>query len=205
MEESAETVTFGNSTQTYSFNFRKIIVDVGCGDSDIVKKFYPNSTVTKVDKKLGHDVLEDGIPDGEWDVIFANHIIEHLDDTDKFLEHCSKAMSSNTVLDIGTPNLCAWFNRILFLFGYLPHSYEVSYRKGYGRAFNWNNEEMGGHLRVFSVPALLQMLKDHGFKIVSVVGEESYYPCNIIIRLVDKFMTKLSPSLASSFRVKCTL
>ena len=205
MEEFVKTVTCGNHTQTYTSNFKKNIVDVGCGNSNIVHQFYPNSKVTSIDKKSGWNVLTNGIPAGKWDIIFANHVIEHLDDPDTFLEHCKKAMKSHTVLDIGTPNLCAWFNRILFLFGYLPHSYEVSYRKCYGRAFDWNDELTGGHIRVFSIPALVQLLIEHDFKIRSVEGEESYYPSNPIIKLIDKLLTKLSPTLASSFRVKCTI
>ena len=64
---------------------------------------------------------------------------------------------------------------------------------------------MGGHVRVFNVSALVQMLKDHGLKVTSATGEASLYKTNWIIKTIDRFMTKLSPTLASSFRVKCTL
>lgn len=192
-----------DSTKTCSSDFN--VLDVGCGDSDIVHKFYSPTKLRKVDKKRGWDVMVKGLPKGKWDVVFANHVIEHVTDPDKFLEYCKEVMNPYTVLDIGTPNLCAWFNRILFLFGYLPHSYEVSYVKGFGRAFNWNDEEMGGHVRVFSVPALIQMLKFHNFKIVSVVGERSLYKTNWLVGFIDKVATMLSPELASSFRIKCTL
>lgn len=190
----------GNNTRK-SFK----VLDVGYGGTNRVFDFYPDCKPIQIDKKLGWDVMKNGLPDGQYDVIFANHFIEHIDDPDLFLDECKKIMSRHTVLDIGTPNLCAWFNRVLFLFGYLPHSYEVSYRKGYGRAFNWNDEIMGGHIRVFSVQALVQMLTSHGFRIISVVGEKSNYPCNFIINNIDKFLTWLNPSLASSFRIKCTL
>ena len=204
--EFVQPAPYRSNTPIYSFDFRNVfkVLDVGCGDSDRVLDFYPYAEVTKIDKKTGWDVLEQGLPSGEWDVIFANHIIEHLDDPDKFLESCKKVMKPYTVLDIGTPNLCAWFNRVLFLFGYLPHSYEVSYRKGYGRAFNWNFEEMGGHVRVFNVPALIQMISTHGFKMTYLKGEASFYPCNPLIRLADNILT-INPNLASSFRLKCTL
>jgi len=182
------------------------VLDVGDGGTDRVYDFYHYAThIKRVDKKSDWNILEKGLPEGVWDVIFANHFIEHIDDPDFFLDECKKVMRSETILDIGTPNLCAWFNRILFLFGYLPHSYEVSYRKGYGRAFNWNEEEMGGHIRVFSVPALVQMLKDHGFKIISVKGEASLYKSYPVVNFIDRLLTRLSPTLASSFRVKCTL
>lgn len=184
------------------------ILDVGAPDKKRAKELYPDAAhIRSLDLINGWNVMTMGFPreSFRYDVILANHFIEHVDDPDKFLEMCKENMTENTILDIGTPNLCAWFNRILFLFGYLPHSYEVSYRKGYGRAFNWNNEPMGGHLRVFSVPSLIQMLKYHEFRIISIKGEESFYPAYPIIKFIDRLFTRLSPSLASSFRVKCML
>ena len=205
MREFARSAMFGRNIQMSSLNGkRQKVLDVGSGTSRRVYDFYPDADVTGLDKTSGWDIMELGLPIGNWDVIFANHVIEHLDDPDFFLDEAKAIMNEKTVLDIGTPNLCAWFNRILFLFGYLPHSYEVSYRKCYGRAFNWNQEETGGHVRVFSVPALIQMLYDHQFKIRSVIGEASFYPCALPITLFDRFISHV-PSFASSFRILCTL
>lgn len=206
MAESVRTAMSGKLSPQFFNGLEFKVLDVGGGHTNRALELYPEDCeILTIDKKFGWDVLEQGLPDGQWDIILANHFIEHIVDPDYFLEECKRVMNESTVLDIGTPNLCAWFNRILFLFGYLPHSYEVSFRKGYGRAFNWNNEVMGGHVRVFNVPSLVNMLRDHGFKILSVVGEESFYPCNPLIKLTDKLLTQLSPTLASSFRVKCTL
>lgn len=181
------------------------ILDVGGGHESRAKQFYPLHSITTIDLENGYDVMKQGLPKGNWDIIFANHFIEHVADPDYFLDECHKIMNKNTILEIGTPNLCAWFNRILFLFGYLPHSYEVSYRHAVGRAFNWNEEEVGGHLRVFSIPALCQLLKLRGFKVLSITGEASTYPANPAIMMVDKVLTRLSPEFASAFRVKCRL
>ena len=139
---------------------------------------------------------------GEWDVVFVNHLIEHLIDPDDLLEKCREVMNKETVLEISTPNLVAWFNRIFFLVGYLPHSYEVSYKHMVGRAFNWNREVVGGHVRIFSPLALIQLLRKHGFRILSVKGDCSTFNCNIFIRLLDELLTK-NPNLASAFRIRC--
>lgn len=182
------------------------VLDVGGKDGRRAREeFYPGSEVTVVDLETGWDVMEDGLPRGDWDVILANHSIEHFSNPDLFLEECRNVMGPNTVLDIGTPNLAAWFNRVLFLFGYVPHSVELSTKYNVGKAFNWNDEELGGHIYVYTVAALTDLLRRHGFRITSVVGECSTYPSNRIINCLDRFLTFCSPSLASAFRVKCTL
>jgi len=202
------TVTFGENTLTFFSNDKKYlnVLDVGGGNGLRARyEFYPNSEVTVADLKYGWDVMKHGLPKGNWDVILANHSIEHFSDPDKFLDECKKVMNEKTILDIGTPNLAAWFNRILFLFGYVPHSVELSTRYNVGKAFGWNSEELGGHIYVYTVPALTQLLKKHGFKIKSVAGERSTYPCQPLIKLTDRILTKLNVNMASAFRIKCTL
>ena len=182
------------------------VLDIGGNDGKRAREeFYPSSDVTLIDLKHGWNVLDLGLPKGDWDVLLANHFIEHICYPDYFLEECMKVMKPGTILDIGTPNLCAWFNRILFLFGYIPHSVELSKRFNVGKAFSWNNEELGGHIYVYTPRALADLLTKHGFKVFSITGEKSTYQCNFIIRLIDYLMTKLSPSLASAFRIKCTI
>jgi len=181
------------------------VLDIGGNDGKRAQEFYPDSDVTLIDIKKGWDVMKWGIPKGNWNVLLANHFIEHIPDPDYFLTECAKVMNQGTILDIGTPNLCAWFNRLTFLFGYVAHSVELSKRYNVGKPFGWNKEELGGHIYVYSVPALKQLLEKHGFNIISVTAEASTYPCNIVIRWIDKLMTWISPSLASAFRIKCTL
>ena len=182
------------------------VLDVGGNDGVRAKEeFYPDSDVTVLDLKNGWDVMKFGLPFGDWDILLANHFIEHISDPDYFLEECKRAMNSRTILDIGTPNLAAWFNRLLFLAGYVPHSVELSKKFNVGKPFDWGKEQLGGHIYVYTVPALIQLLKAHGFKILSVAGEPSTFPCQLFHHLVDGIITKLSPTLASAFRVKCTL
>lgn len=179
------------------------VLDVGGNDGKRAREFYPDSNVTVLDLKYQYDVMKLGLPDGNWDVILANHFIEHVSDPDYFLDECRRVMDCDTVLNIGTPNLTAWFNRILFLFGYVPHSVELSKRHNIGKPFSWNCEELGGHVYVYTVPALTQLLQYHGFFIHEITGEASTYPCNFLIKGIDQTMTKISPCFASAFRIKC--
>lgn len=206
MKEFVKIATSGNPTLTSSSTSKRIkVLDVGGNDGKVAKEHYPDSDVTTLDLKTGWDVMKFGLPFGDYNVILANHSIEHFSDPDYFLDECKKVMNKETLLNIGTPNLTAWFNRIFFLFGYVPHSVELSKRHNVGKPFNWNKEELGGHIYVYTVPALLQLLKHHGFKIKSVVGEASTYPASGVVKWIDRGLTSLSPTLASAFRVKCTI
>lgn len=204
MKESAKNAMFGSSIPTSSSSSKRVL-DVGGNDGKRSRKHFPDASITVLDLKNGWDVMRMGLPYGDWEIVFMNHVIEHVSDPDLLLDECYKVMSKDSVLEIGTPNLAAWFNRILFLFGYVPHSVELSKRYGLGKAFNWNDEELGGHIYVYTVPAIVKLLKIHGFRNIQVVGEASTYPCNPIIRFLDKVLTKLSPTLASAVRIRCTL
>lgn len=179
------------------------VLDIGGGDGVRASELYPAFDVKVFDLKNGNDVMFDPLPKGYWNVILLNHVIEHVINPDLLLEKCRDLMDENTILDIGTPNLCAWFNRALFLAGYVPHSMELSTRFNVGKPFDWGMEPLGGHIRVFTVDALIELLKCHGFRILSLEGEYSNFPCNFLIRFIDRTFTKISPRLASMFRVKC--
>ena len=177
-----------------------LILDVGGNNGLRSRKAYPEASIKVLDKLDGFDVEKNELPSGNWDVILCNHIIEHLGDVDDFLEKITRVINRG-VLEISTPNMCAWFNRLLFLFGYLPHSYEVSRLYNVGKAFGWNSERLGGHIRLFTPLALTQLLKQHGFKILSVKGERNTeYPACGLIKILDKVLT-INPNLSSSFRI----
>ena len=195
--ESAKTATSGKSIQK-SFK----ILDVGGFDGKRCRDHYPDDEIEVVDIKNGWDVMTYGLPYGPWKVIFANHFIEHVTDPDYFLDECRRVMTKDTILEIGTPNLNSWYNRIFFLFGYLPQSYEISYKKIYGRAIK-DGTSPGGHVRVMNIPSLLHLLHDHKFSVVSVEGETSNRTG--LISLLDKLITSFNPNLSSAFRIKCTI
>lgn len=180
------------------------VLDIGGGDGMRARAAFPGAEVVCIDKREGWDVRYRGLPPGPWDVLYAHHVVEHLEDVDAFLDECQRVMGAHTVLNVGMPNLAAWFNRLFFLFGYVPHSMELSTRYNVGKPFGWNMEELGGHLRVFTVPAFCQLLTHHGFTVEKVVGEASNFPCPAPVRWVDAVLTKLSPGLASAFRVYAT-
>lgn len=187
------------------------ILDLGGNDGIRSRTAYPKADILVLDKKTGFDITTIPLPQGNWDIVLANHIIEHLMDIDDFLDKCYEVMNEDTVLEISTPNLAAWFNRLLFMLGYLPHSYELSFKHNVGKIDQWGDERLGGHLRIFTPTALMQLLEKHGFKILNIKGEHTLYEememvgsqsPNIYIKALDIMLT-LNPNLASAFRIKC--
>lgn len=146
------------------------LLDVGTVTETNGRKHYPNAHVTMIDVQTGWDIMEKGLPNGPWDVIFASHIIEHLTDPDYFLEECHRVMSPSTLLHLKTPNLAAWFNRLCLALGYLPHFCEVSTRHDLGKLRLGPPERPGGHLKVFTAGALVELLEVSGFRVERLIG-----------------------------------
>lgn len=145
------------------------ILDVGCGRGLIGAllsaygyKLYGIDIV----EELGRIVLERGysgyivhniengvpFPDESFDGVLALDIIEHIWDTDKFLDEIHRVLRPAGLLVITTPNLCFLGNLFLILLGYqLP---SVEFRKSH---------EDAGHVNYYSPHALRLQLLQHGF------------------------------------------
>lgn len=180
------------------FKYEDRVLDAGCGSGEFgvaVKKSF-NTKVYGIDinkeaiKKSSKNGLIARIADVEkkwpyknefFDSVLFIQMIEHLVNPDFFLTESKRVLKKNGLLIITTPNLAAWFNRIILLFGYQPFFTEVStVDKTLGLSFTRNltpNRKPLGHLRVFTLRALIELLEMHGFEIVKVKGSTvSYLP-----------------------------
>ncbi|MCX6800737.1 MAG: methyltransferase domain-containing protein [Candidatus Diapherotrites archaeon] len=149
------------------------ILDVGGTtiSANAIKEIFPNAkiTIANINKKdLGHgkefertlvDCNSLGKINKKFDIIFANDLIEHLEDPDKFVEEAGKVCKNTLV--ITTPNLAAWYNRIFLLLGFDLANYSSSRV----RAGNLLLAEIGapGHKSVFTNRSLKRLLERHGF------------------------------------------
>ena len=178
------------------------ILDLGCGDGavfaflknrllknniDIAKIKYTgvdvfNGYESSV-KKLGGVFVKKSIFDlkeifkkSSFDVIIASEIIEHVVDTDKFVNIIKWVLKPSGYLFITTPNLSSWHSRLLLLFGYQPLPTEVSnirsgFGKGiFGKMYSGGNNQAIHHVRIFTQKALIEFLTYHGLEIKSVSG-----------------------------------
>ena len=104
---------------------------------------------------------------------------------------------------ISTPNLASWFNRVIFLFGYQPFFTEISNEDKtlglkFTQAFTKNRAPLG-HIRVFTLKGLIDLLEYHGFVIMNKYGGKIEYLPRFM-KPFDKFFSNF-PYLASDLFV----
>lgn len=109
-----------------------------------------------------------------FDVIVASEIIEHVVETDKFINILGNLLKGDGYIYLTTPNLASWHGRLMLLFGFQPLATEVSsVRAEFGKGNILSKYYHGDaiiHVRVFTLKALLDFLKYHGFIIEKVWG-----------------------------------
>ena len=137
-------------------------------------------------------------PSSFFDVIIAGEVIEHVYNTDNFLEEIYRTLKPKGYLIISTPNLASWWDRIYLLFGLQPHSTEVSSKsRVFGREIIYKihhteNEEVPGHLRVFTKEALKSMLRYYKFKIVKDI------PTHVHNFAINRWITRFLPPFSQN-------
>lgn len=134
-----------------------------------------------------------GLPlaSGSVDVVLMSELIEHLVDTDAALAEAGRVLVPGGTLLLSTPNLAAWYNRVLLALGVQPLFTEVSLRGIYGRP----GREVVGHLRIFTRRALVELLSATGFVDVVVTGAP-YHDVPRPLRPLDRLFCR-TPSLSS--------
>ena len=135
------------------------------------------------------DLNRDRFPfdDGQFDLIFAGEVIEHLVDTDGFLDEIYRCCKPGGNLLLTTPNLASFENRVRLLLGMYP------------KWLNYNLTE-SGHVRGYTPRALKRQLAGHGFRVLRHLGNwVPFIPQHFIddIKLPTLAITgDLLPSLA---------
>lgn len=211
---------FISQVQAYLRSGQKVL-DVGCGTGATavaLHRFYPASQVFGLDlsplavalaKKNGVVAKKGDVeqpwpfPNGHFDVVFGLQIIEHLLNPDHFLQQAKRILKPGGMVMLATPNLAAWFNRLLLLLGFQPFFLEASTKdKTVGLSFTRRltpHRNPVGHVRVFTLPALCDLLRLHSFTILSTTGiRVDYLP--VFLEPANAFFS-LIPSLATEFTV----
>lgn len=195
----------------------KKLLDVGCGVGFFMNEIAKSGSKIKlygVDyseynikqaKKLPFEFkrcnIEEGIPydNGFFDVIYAAELIEHLVNPDYFLSECSRLLKKGGVIMVTTPNLSAWYNRLLLLFGIQPLFYETSTvdpKVGGGPIRRLKQGTIPvGHIRIFTIRAMIDLLESQGFVVETVKGAH-FAALPKSVRWIDDIV-KHYPRLAS--------
>jgi 2-polyprenyl-3-methyl-5-hydroxy-6-metoxy-1,4-benzoquinol methylase len=198
------------------------ILDVGCGNGSFLQELdkslarnyhyhgvdyseYKVKKASSLPYEFRRCNLEEGIPyeDETFDVVYSGEVIEHLYNPDYMLEECYRVLKPNGLLIISTPNLQAWYNRVLFFVGIQPLFYEVSTKSSYigaGPLRRIKKQTVPvGHLRVFNRRGLLDLIENEGFEVISITGA-MFQSLPKSVQLVDNIFNAI-PSLASNLVV----
>lgn len=206
--------------------FQGRILDAGCGDGTMLtnlKKHHPSIRMygTDISKEGCRLARERGIiakisdlnhkipfKNNFFDFIIAHEVIEHLTDPDEFLEECNRTLKKGGYLVVTTPNLTAWYHRILFLFGLYPLFSELSTRErkvGIGiLKYVIKSNQPVGHIRIFTAAALKDLIKLYGFSIKKVKGAPIPFNFPKIIGWIYDtfdFIFSFFPSLSSNILI----
>jgi len=203
------------------------IIDFGCGDGRAAVKMFDilASHNVKIDKlfavdidpglkssekieviksDLNHPVLQ--LPDNSFQIIYSLETIEHLINPGLFVKEANRILVKNGIFAITTPNILAWYNRVLFLLGSLPIHYEVTETRNYGRLVA-NDGDTVGHVRVFSPRAAKELLVANGFHVLKIKGLRFIIDKGNVRKgrgnFVDSFFAHF-PSFSSMFSVIAT-
>jgi len=187
---------------------QKNVLDIGCYDGTIGSAIARNGNkVSGIDfskeavalaMKKGidayqADIEEDAMPFQEhsFDVVVFAEIIEHVFDTDAFLEKIKKYLIKDGQIVLTTPNLATFGRRLMLLLGRNP-LIEVSCHDG-----------AAGHIRYFVKESLCALLKAHGFEVEVFTSDVINFSNsgNIFLR----WPVRIFPTLGKSLIVRARL
>lgn len=208
-----------HSLEGYSF---KKVLDAGCGDGeigkllkeqfgidvygiDISRRGVALANEKGVRAKIADMSVKIPFADNMFDLVISSATIEHVISPDRFLKEMRRILRPGGILLVSTPNLSFWLNRILFFVGLYPLFLEASteLKVGYGRCSKFfSSKQLVGHIHVFNLPALIELLRYQKFSIEHVWGNTVDFVTprskmlTWIYRVIDKAMSHI-PSLSS--------
>lgn len=161
------------------------ILDIGCGEGEFLRSL-PISSFNKI----GIDMHKPGSTSDfkfllgklelvkfkeHFDIITANHVVEHLDDGQKFFKRASALLKPNGLMCISTPNKGSF---------------------GYWFAKNkWYHFDYPHHNHLYDAKSLESSLRSSGFSIVKIFGEFPGFPFDFLhtLKNIGPFYLFLAP------------
>ena len=176
------------------------ILDVGCGTGlnasflremghEVIGVDLSPVAIAKI-KNLGFEGyvcdLQKQTPkaSGTFDLIYVSEVIEHVEDTETFLNNLLKSLRPDGQLLLSTPNSSFWPYRVLAMLGH-----------------TLSDVQHPGHIRFFSKKSLSQAIESAGFSQLHISARHIYF---VLPDGIGKYIPKLLLLLGfkKEFRVK---
>lgn len=112
------------------------------------------------------------VPDNSFDFVCCNQVLEHIFETEKLVREFRRVITPTGVCVISVPNIAAWINRLLFLFGSQPLGSELGTESiSYGFYPRFMQKKLdafkpSGHIRDFTPRGLSDLGLHCGFETV---------------------------------------
>lgn len=186
----------------------KNILDIGCYDGTFLSliknrnnNFYgidASDYAIKEAKKRGIKVKKFFWDDKKnyhlkkifFDLVVAGEFIEHIYDTDFFLEEVSRVLKKDGFFLISTPNVASLGRRLMLFFGENP-ILETSP----------NESTSSGHIRYFTFNVLESLLKKFNFKIL--IKRSDVVNFSLRGKLKSRILAKIFPQIGQSIIYVC--
>lgn len=200
-----------------------VLLDIGCYDG---RKTAAIRDFLGAAETVGMDFLEDrlaearllgmrtiladlnagplDLPSASFDVIVCSEVIEHVFSPDDLFDEIARLLQPGGWAVLTTPNLASWKNRIALSLGWQPFLSEISTRSRYGNPLV-SPGRPSGHIRLFTLRALLEMARAHGLRPTLVRGAALRSPQKNLIGLLSRAADSLIggfPSLADRLLVR---
>jgi SAM-dependent methyltransferase len=141
--------------------------------------------------------IDSGIPfnDSCFDLIVSNQVIEHVMETDNFFREIYRLLKPEGYAIINCPNITSFHNLGLMILGMQPlsfHSSDIQVGNPL-RGTKIGNLSSGlRHVKIFTVDALKDLARFHGFKVEYTWGYGHYYIPTILSNFLSKITSKYS-------------
>lgn len=181
----------------------KRVLDLGCWDGSIAKQIQAQDNqvfgmensrpAAELARQKGITVFEGDIQAGwpdfgvKFDAVYAGEIIEHVFDTDGFLQKIRSVLADGGSVVLTTPNIAALGRRLMLLLGINPLT-EFTAR-----------EHDAGHIRYFTRADLKKLLEENGFQVRAMLSDVVNF--NGLGTMYSTALPKLCPGLGRSIVV----